>query len=274
MILQETYHLLETRYRKYLDNVSIEKVQAGIFLTAVQLSTGYCGVASTDLDSTVNCSSRQNRDFGDFTPGNIKGQNVTRLFQFPGDSRILDSVKLAALNAVSAGIILQSDYQIIEDRDPFDLLNLDGQKRICIVGAFQDYIKKLAGSGHQLHVLELNKDALTEEQQQYYVPAADAPAVIPVADIIILTGSTLVNNTLDNLLTLIPAGKQAVVVGPSSSLIPDILFKYNVSIIGATKITDPDRMFAIVAEGGLGYHLFHYCAKKICLINNLPPSER
>lgn len=91
--------------------------------------------------------------------------------------------------------------------------------------------------------------------------------VLPDSDIIIITGLTLLNNTIDNLLSFIPANKQVVVVGPTAGLIPDILFKHNVSIIGSTKITDPERMFTVVSEGGAGFHLFQYCAKKICVLN-------
>lgn len=267
MILQETYDLLYSKYREHLENIIIEKVQVGIFLTAVKLSNGYCGVASSDLDSTINCCHKQKRDFGDFTPGNINGQKVLDLFNFNDDSKVLDRVKHAALNAVSAEIIANSKYKIVEDKDPFDLLDLKGQKTICIVGAFQSYIKKISATHHKLHVLELNESALTEEHKKYYVPAANASEVLPLSDIVIITGLTIANNTLDDLLSLIPSDKQVIIVGPTSGLIPDVLFKHNINIIGLTKITDPDRMFTVVSEGGVGFHLFNYCAKKICIIN-------
>ena len=47
---------------------------------------------------------------------------------------------------------------------------------------------------------------------------------------------------------------------------PDILFENKVSIIGAVKITKPEILFDIVGEGGKGFHLFEYCAKKICIL--------
>lgn len=267
MVLQETYDLIHTKYLEHVENVTIEKVQVGIFLTAVKLSNGYCGVASSDLDTTINCCHKQNRDFGNFTPGNINGQTVLDLFNYNEDSKVLDRIKHAALNAVSAGIIAKSNYKIVEDKDPFDLLNLDGQKTICIVGAFQSYIKKLSSTQHKLFVLELNENALTEEHKKYYVPAVNASQVLPISDIIIITGLTIANNTLDDLLNQIPSDGQIIIVGPTSGLIPDALFKHNVNIIGSTKITDPDRMFTVVSEGGVGFHLFKYCAKKICIVN-------
>ena len=44
----------------------------------------------------------------------------------------------------------------------------------------------------------------------------------PDSDVIVITGSTLINNTLDNILNIIPTNKQVIVVGPSASLIPDV----------------------------------------------------
>jgi len=58
-----------------------------------------------------------------------------------------------------------------------------------------------------------------------------------------------------------------IVTGPSSSLVPDILFRNKVSIIGATSIIKPEMLFPIVSESGAGFHLFKYCAQKICIKN-------
>lgn len=269
MILEETYRLLQTKYIEYVEDITIDTVQIGLFLTAVKLSNGYCGVASSDVDTSINCCFKRKRDFGDFTPGNINGQKVLDLFNRSECSKILDSVKLAVLNAVSSEIISKSNYKVVEDKDPFDLLDLSGQKIITIVGAFQSYIRKLSETAHKLYVLELNEDAFSEEQKKYYVPAEDASKVLPLSDIIIITGVTLLNNTLDDLLLHIPENRQVIVVGPTAGLIPDALFKHNITIIGSTKITNPDRMFTIVSEGGAGFHLFQYCAKKVCLLNEI-----
>jgi uncharacterized protein (DUF4213/DUF364 family) len=77
-----------------------------------------------------------------------------------------------------------------------------------------------------------------------------------------------VNGTIDDLLSNVSAASQVIVTGPSGSIIPDILFKNSVSIVGAIRITRPDVLFDLVCEGGTGYHLFEYCAKKISILKN------
>jgi uncharacterized protein (DUF4213/DUF364 family) len=91
--------------------------------------------------------------------------------------------------------------------------------------------------------------------------------VLPVSDIVIITGLTLVNNTLDGLLETVKPEAQIIVTGPSSSFIPDILFQHHVKIVGSVSISNPEKMFQVVSEGGAGYHLFEYCAEKITILN-------
>jgi uncharacterized protein (DUF4213/DUF364 family) len=268
MIIEETYNLLKLQYSDRFKSTFIEKVIVGVLFTAVRLSNGYCGVAKTDTGKNICFSNYRKKDLGDFSPGKITEQKINDLFDYTESSGIIEIVKLAVLNAVSAEIIAKSKYHI-EDKDPIDLIDLSGQKTICIVGAFNSYIKRISTTANKLIVLELNENAFSDEHKKYYAPAHKAAAVFSESDIIIITGSTLANNTIDNLLKNIPVTAQIVVVGPTSSLIPDVLFKYNVDLIGSVKILDAEKMFTIISEGGAGYHLFNDgCAKKICLIND------
>ncbi len=266
MILEQTFQFIQTHYKSELENLIISDLRVGIFLTAVQLSDGNCGTASTIINSSLSCH-KKNRDFGNFTPTKIIGQKVSDLFENDYPVKIIDSLKLAVLNAVSARIIAQSNYKILEKTDPIDLIDLSGEKTITIVGAFQSYINKIATTKNKLFVLELDENAFKTEHRRYYIPAENFHSVIPVSDIVIITGLTLVNHTLDGLLEAISPGTQVIVTGPSSSVIPNILFQNKVNIIGATRITNGDKLMEVVGEGGSVYHLFKYCAEKICIVN-------
>ena len=269
MIIQETCSLLKTKYKEKIENLTISDVRAGIYLTALRLSDNSCGVASTMANSHHECS-KDKRDFGDFTPLKIKGQKVTGLLETDNESGVISTLRIAALNAISSGIISEPDYTILHDTDPIDLVKPEPGKTVTLVGAFQSYIKRIEESGARLRVLELDEKALLSGQQQYYVPAGEYMKVIPDSEIIIITGMTLVNNTIDNLLYHVHRDSTVVVTGPSGSIIPDILFEHNVKIIGATRITNPELLFEIAGEWGAGYHLFRYCAEKICVLGNGP----
>jgi uncharacterized protein (DUF4213/DUF364 family) len=267
-ILEDTFALLKSHYGERFNDITIEKVNAGIFMTLVKLSTGYSGISITDIDTKEGCYHSRDKYFGPFSPGNVHGQKIADLFNQTEGNKLLDVFKLSVMNAISAEIIAHSEYKIIENADPADQLDLSTPKKVVIVGAFQSYIKRFADSIHHLSVLELNKKALAPDQYKYFVPASKAKAAMTSADIIIITGSTILNNTLDALLADSPSSAMVIVVGPSSSLIPDILFEKGVNIIGATQVIDADLACTLISEGATGYHLFKSCARKICLLKD------
>ena len=267
MIVNQTYRILRASRRVEFDNLTIADIRIGLFLTAIKLSDNSFGVASSLTDNHP-FSLKENRDFGDFTPSKIKGQKVSSLFEIEKESNILLSLKMATLNAISSNLISSGSYKIVNNCDPIDLLDLTRNQTITVVGAFQSYIRKISNTNNRLYVLELNENALQPDQKKFYVPADDYPKILPDTDIVIITGLTLVNNTIDGLLSAIPEQAMVIVTGPSSSIIPDVLFANKVGIIGATQIIKPDILFDIVSEAGAGYHLFNYCAQKICILRD------
>jgi uncharacterized protein len=268
MILDETISVLKSQYSQYIENLAITDVRIGLFMTAVRLSDGSAGVSGTltPQNSEIHCR-KEDRDFGDFTPNKITGKKVIELLETTKKGSLIDTLKVAVLNAVSSGILANSDYTILKNTDPIDLIDLKTPQTITIVGAFQSYIRRISQTNNRLYVLELNENALAEKDRSFYVPAKEFPNVLPVSDTIIITGLTLVNSTFERLLEAIKPGTQIIVTGPSSSFIPDVLFAKGVKIIGAVKTTNPELMLKVVSEGGTGYHLFKYCAEKICILN-------
>ncbi len=267
MIIEQTINLLKTKYNHQFENLTVADVRIGVHLTAVLLSDGSCGVASTIPDQVSHCG-KNNRDYGDFSPLKIQRQSVSKLLDTEKKSNLTDTLKVAVLNAISSKLIAESQYRIIENSDPIDLIDLSSAKTITLVGGFQTYIQKISETRNRLHVLELDEKALSEAQKKYYIPAAEYASVIPLSEIVIITGLTLVNNTIEGLLASISPGTRVIVTGPSSSIIPDVLFENKVNIIGATRITDPGILFSIAGEAGAGFHLFKYCARKISILND------
>ncbi|MEI8047918.1 MAG: DUF364 domain-containing protein [Bacteroidota bacterium] len=267
MIIDETYTIIKEKYDKRFNEVTLEQVVIGIYFTAVKLSSGYSGLAYTNLDSVDCCSHNRQKGFGDFTPGNFKGRRVVDLFSHYDQTCLMKTIQLAVMNAISAELMAESSYKIIENQDPIGLVDLQGKKRVCVVGAFLSYIKKIAETDCILQIVELDETVVPEEYKQYLLPSHLSEKAISNSDIVIITGATLVNNTLDKLLELISIKTQVILVGPTSSLIPDVLFARGVNILGATQISDSDKMLEMVAEGASGFQLFKTCATKICIVN-------
>ena len=266
MILKETYQFIRDIYAATISDLYIADVRIGARLTAVMLSDGTYGVASTLTDDKPH-QAHICRDYGEFTPTSIAGQKVLSLFETEKSSKIIDTLRIAVLNAVSSSLLQNGNYNIVEECDPIELLELSPEKSVTMVGAFQGYIRKLSAAVNNLKVLEFKKEMFHADHLRHYVPAEKYLEVIPGSDYLIITGMTLVNNTIDGLLKAVTPETEVIVIGPSGSIVPDILFRNRVSMVGATRITRPEMLFPLVSEYGAGFHLFRYCAKKICIIN-------
>ncbi|HHB80098.1 MAG TPA: hypothetical protein ENK85_12780 [Saprospiraceae bacterium] len=265
-MIDSTLQILQSKYGLRLDEIFFEDVRIGVYKTAVQLTGERYGVAGTYRAATQDYKYRTKRDAGPYSTNHIIGQHVAGLFQAPS-TPIVDNLKVATLNALSAKILQNTDYQVIKDKDPIDLIDLSGQKTISIVGAFKGYIQKLSATDHRLNIIEIRPEAIPPEYRHHYVPSAQAPEILPESDVVIITGSTLVNNSLKDLVAYLPKDGITILVGPSSSFVPDVLFEKGIDIIGATAITHPKKMLQIVSEAATGFHFFRYCAQKICILN-------
>ncbi|TVQ16438.1 MAG: hypothetical protein EA361_04210, partial [Bacteroidetes bacterium] len=175
MVIQQTLELLKSRHKARIEQLTLSDVRLGMHLSAVKLSDGICGVAGNAPGNGHHAPRKRERDFGDFTPNQIRGRKVLDLLETTKQGPIIDTLKIAVLNAISSGLLADSDYTVIEDKDPIELLDLTQKRKITLVGAFQSYIRNLSAAGHQLRVLEMNADSLTGDLQKYYVPAHEYP---------------------------------------------------------------------------------------------------
>jgi uncharacterized protein len=267
MIIENTIRALLTDYKHQFRGITLERLVLGRNFTAVLLSNGSCGMAGAETNDKTH-NKHHNRILGHFAPGNISGSNVEDILTYNKDNRIPFSVKLAIINALSSSILNDEDFIIHENCDPYDLLHVCAEDTLTIVGAFRNYIKKAIATGCRLHVLELNKEAMPPEHEDVFVSEQEAEIVLQQSNKIIITGSSLVNNTLPSLLSKIQKNALTAITGPTANLLPQVLFDSGIQIIGGTRITDSATMFRIISEGGSGYHLFEHCAIKICILKN------
>lgn len=267
MFVQQVYQSVQEKTGNVFGKLTIDEVRMGIFLAVVKLSNGEMGVASVIDNHEVHQISKKNRDFGAFTPLQIAGKRVEELFAHPKNTALIQMLKIASLNAYFHELIHKNQYKILKNTDPVDTLNFSKFQSIVMVGAFNSYIQKITGTQANLQVLELNEEAFLPEHRSFFVPANRYSELIPKADLVIITGLTLVNNTFDALLHCIAPSSTSILIGPSASIPPELFFKNNISMIGGTMITEPEKLFDLASQGGAGYHLFEYCAEKITIVN-------
>jgi uncharacterized protein (DUF4213/DUF364 family) len=84
--------------------------------------------------------------------------------------------------------------------------------------------------------------------------------------VLLITGTTLINDTLEELLRLAKPSARVTMVGPTVSLLPDAFLRRGADVLGTVRIIAPDEFLETLAEGGSGYHFFGRSAQKVVLV--------
>jgi uncharacterized protein len=284
MVFDETMSLLEELYGDELKTIRIEKVIVGLFFTGVKLSDGSGGVAYTpreDLRDVTCCPSMADARTNRLS---FKEMVVADLFRLAGSSSLTDLITLAVMNALSSRFITPERYHVVYDADALDLItglsppiipgdfsksNSSETGKIGMVGAFIPFLKRLKEIPDiDLTVIEQNSASLRPDEMRFYAPAEQASEVLPLCDTAILTGSSIANGTIEDLLSYTRPGATVIVTGPTASLLPDALFARNATIVSGVKVTDQDLALDMLAEGLGAYFLFNACVRKLNVIKN------
>ena len=257
-----------------IDRLTVERVVVGLFFTGVKLaggSTGACATPLRTIREAVCCpSSAMAMPF----PGKLRGRPARELLRLVHEpDGIRRAVGIAAMNALAAAAWERRPHPGVSLRsgeDAYDAAAIRPGERVVVVGAFVPFLKALKQAGQPWTVLETDPATLKPDELAHFRPAVDAPAVVPGADVLLITGTTLLNDTLAELLALARPDARVVVVGPTVGLMPDVLLDRGADILGGIRVTDPDAFLDVLAEGGSGYHFFGRSAEKVVLVRSTP----
>ena len=269
-ILAEIIAGIEEILADDLDRITVERAVIGLFFTGVKLNTGATGACATPLRSipeAVCCpSSAMAMPF----PGKLRGRPVRDLVrETEAASGIRRAVGVATMNALADMCWEWHAPRGVELRigvDAYDAARIRPEENVAVVGAFVPFLKSLKRARQQFTVLEMDPATLKPDELPYFRPADQAEAVLPSADVVLITGTTLVNDTLEHLLALCRPTARVVVVGPTVGLLPDAFLRRGVDVLGGIRVTAPDAFLDVLAEGGSGYHFFGRSAEKVVLM--------
>ena len=278
-ILAETTAEIRRILGTELDRVAVERAVIGLFFTGVKLNSGAAGACATPLRSipeAVCCpSSAMAMPF----PGKLRGRSARDLLKETGAaSGIRRAIGVAVMNALADMCWERRPRPDVELRigiDAYDAAEIRPGEHVVVVGAFVPFIKALKRAGQRFTVLEQDPATLKPDELPHFRPAAEAAAAVPEADVLLVTGTTLLNDTFDGLLAPRRPGARVVMVGPTVGLLPDAFLRRGVDVMGGVRVTAPDAFLDLLAEGGSGLHFFGRSAEKVVLVRkDAAPSMR
>ena len=269
-VIAETIEIIKEKAPAPLQEVRIEDLVIGIFFTGVKVSTGHSGCAFTpigEIPEAVCCPTSAAR----MPPaGHLEEKPVLEVLTYALDPNVLKSaIGVATLNALSQWIIESGngrEYKVIKGKDGFDLLNIQPYETVSLIGAFTPYIKRLKAMGNPFFIIEKNRQALKPDEMKYFKPEAEIQSALDKSQVVISTGTTIVNHTFDPILSMITNEKRMAVIGPTASMLPHAFFQRGVHVLAGVNILDPDRMLKILKQGGSAYHLLKECFEKIAFV--------
>jgi hypothetical protein len=190
------------------------------------------GLASTQTEQSLEHGAASVRGAGE-----LLGKGARELAEWIASESVTErSIGFAALNA-----LLEVDEARCRPLNAEQVIVERGAGRhVAIVGhfPFTDRVRAAAG---RLSVLELNP-------QPGDLPASAAPDIIPDADVVAITGMTLVNGTFETLAAFSKPGAFVLLLGATTPLTP-VLFDYRVDAISGTVVDDIPLAALAVSQG-------------------------
>jgi uncharacterized protein len=223
-----------------VDRVATD-VRVGLGYTGVMLDNGFMGLADTFRSRPDHCCDVVG------IAGNLEG-NAWRLAKLLGNpDTIYSSIGLATVNAVLNRHAENTEMDLI----PF--LDLKERERMGIVGFFEPIVGRLSDKVNMMVFDD-------HEEGEGIFPLWTMDYKLPKADVVIITATAIINNTIDHLLGLCRNARMVTVFGPSTPLTP-MLSKHGVHFLGGMVVQDPERCMKILSQGGGGQCLHSVCSR-------------
>jgi len=211
------------------DDAPVRSVLVGVHWTAV--CSRHCGMAATLMGNQAHGHSKV-RDVG-----RLHTKTARELAEYARSENLLEaSIGVATINS-----LLEVDESQAVEINAAEVLAEHGRgKNVALVGHFP-FIPRLRPAVGQLWVIE-------QHPVEGEYPAEAAADLIPQAEVVAITGSALINHTLDGLLALRCPEALVMVLGPSTPLSP-LLFAYGVTILSGTRVVDESAVLRTVGQG-------------------------
>ena len=165
---------------------------------------------------------------------------------------VLASVGVAAINAL---IPPQPDAWV--DLNAEEVIAEHGAgKMVVLIGHFP-FIPHLRTRVGELVVLE-------QRPQPGDLHADTALAVIPKAEVVAITGTALINHTLEDLLALCSPQAHVILLGASTPLSP-VLFDYGIDLLCGSVVTAIEPVLRTVRQGGIFPQVHRSGVRLVCM---------
>ncbi len=222
---------------------------------AVRLKTGATGIVYAHLDPSVLPESTK------FEFGRVIGQPASCLVKyFASPDPFLCTLGLAGINAISQYLIQSFGIPVDQTTNPLGFLDIRSGDTVGMVGFFPPLVRAIETMDVKLVVIEKKPDL--EGEHANWTVTLD-PAQLEGCNKVLSTSTTVLNDTLDDVLQHCTGAEKISMVGPSAGFLPDLVFDRGVDVVGGTLVQVPDVFFTRLRdEVKWGNATTKYCFQK------------
>ncbi len=224
-------------------------VRVGLSYTAVMLDNGSTGAAYTfHRDMPEGC-----RLFSGKLP--LHGRRASELLELIlSEEKVEASVGTAAANALA-----NVPGSRLEKGDILDFISISPSDRVGMVGMFGPLIAPLRKKAGELLIFEKDtgkKDGL--------MPDSDIPKKLPSCQVALITATSIVNRTIDEILECTSSCREVVLLGATTPLVPAAFRDTPVTCLSGVIASEPEEVLRIVSTAG-GMNRFKKVVEKVNL---------
>ena len=221
------------------ETLVVEEVRFGLSYAGVRLSNEQVGLAALLLhELPPGCTVFPET-------GKYTGQKASSLLKLltEGKNPLEKALGLATANAI---VCPTPSSKVKEDeRDALAIMKLTPEDRVAMVGLFSPMVPKIEATGAKLSVIE-------KDPTRMIIPGrAVRERILRECTVAIVTATTLLNDTMEEILVDRGNPRHIAILGPSTPLAPTIFQGTPVNHLGGATVIDTNKIMDIITEGGL-----------------------
>ena len=214
--------------------VHIEKLCLGLGYTAVTLSDGGIGLSYTHFEDKKSCMLlNKHIDY--------EGQPAAQLLEKIKSTHPLErSMALALVNALNykAALGCPEDKK---NKIMLDKFKIGADSRVAMVGFIGPLVDLLKQKRASVEVLDTSRNM--GQKEDFYTKLGNW------ADVLILTSTSILNNTAEEILQHVRSEVKTVMLGPSTPMVAEAFQHLPVNMLAGTVPIDKEKVLKAIRHG-------------------------
>jgi uncharacterized protein (DUF4213/DUF364 family) len=207
---------------------------------AISLEGGATGI------SFVLLPDEKEEEYNALRPSDFVAKNPWRFaLEFGNHDPIKEMIGLASINAICQHVMREINFAVDSATDSLGLISVSAGDRIGMVGLFSGLIKSIEKAGAELVVIEKNERLV---QKFPNLSITLDVTKLSTCNKILCTSTTILNNTLDEILVHCSPDAFVSIIGPTAGYFPDPLFARGVDVVGGRVVKNGVPFLQLLSE--------------------------